>query len=361
MDWIQPLYSRGEVDRAGKKLAVTGWVGNGRGEPDTRHELAVLNNWRAAHSFPLNTMQMGLRKRARSIEPDAIVSQRLKRAPATIAKLRRFPDMKLSRMQDIAGCRAILGSPVAVRELWSAHRRSKMKHQLIREVDYIQWPKPSGYRGVHLVYRYRSDRNDTYNGLRIEIQLRSKLQHAWATAVETAGAIRDQALKSSEGNADWLRFFALAGSWLAIKERSPVVPETPSDPVELRDSLVGLANDLNVVATLDDYRTFISYVPERLPSYCHYFLLERRPDQRSMAVRGFRKSQLTRAAGLYEEREEEIRGIDGAEVVLVAMDSVASLRAAYPNYLFDTDLFIKELDLATRRQVHLPGHPLHRR
>ncbi len=43
MDWIQPLYSRGEVDRAGKKLAVTGWVGSGRGEPDTRHELAVLN------------------------------------------------------------------------------------------------------------------------------------------------------------------------------------------------------------------------------------------------------------------------------------------------------------------------------
>ena len=196
-----------------------------------------------------------------------------------------------------------------------------------------------------------------YNGLQVEIQLRSKLQHAWATAVETAGAIKNQALKSSEGNAGWLRFFALAGSWLAIKERSPVVPETPSDPVTLRDSLVRLATDLNVVGTLDDYRTFISYAPERLPSHCHYFLLERRPDERSMTVSGFRKSRLAGAAKLYEEREEEIRGIDGAEVVLVAMDSVANLRAAYPNYLFDTDLFIKELDLATRRQVHLPGHP----
>lgn len=361
MDWIQPHYTRGEVDRAGKKLAVTGWVGNGRGEPDTRRELAVLNNWRAAHSFPLNTMQMGLRRRVRSIEPDGIISQRLKRAPATIAKLRRFPGMKLSRMQDIAGCRAIVSNPAAVRELWGAHRRSKMKHKLIREVDYIQWPKSSGYRGIHLVYRYRSDRNETYNGLQIEIQLRSKLQHAWATAVETAGAIKDQALKSSEGNAGWLRFFALAGSWLAIKERSPMVPETPSDPVALRDSLVELADDLDVVRTLDDYRTFISYAPERLPPQCHYFLLERRPDERSMTVSGFRKSHLAGAARLYEEREEEIRGIDGAEVVLVAMDSVANLRAAYPNYLFDTDLFIEELDLATRRQVHLPGHPLNRR
>ncbi|WP_419161777.1 hypothetical protein [Candidatus Palauibacter sp.] len=86
------------------------------------------------------------------------------------------------------------------------------------------------------------------------------------------------------------------------------------------------------------------------------------------------------AARFYEEREEEIRGIDGAEVVLVASRthggvakrekksaglmaprSFSWLRAAYPNYLFDTDLFIEELDLATRRQVHLPGHPLHRR
>ena len=279
MNWIEPLYSRGEVDRAGTKLAETGWVGNGRGEPDTRHELAVLNNWRAAHAFPLNTMQMGLRRRAQGVEPDAIVSQRLKRAPATIAKLRRFPGMKLSRMQDVAGCRAIVRSPEAVRELWRAHRGSRMKHKLIREVDYIQWPKASGYRGIHLVYRYRSDKNDTYNGLQVEIQLRSTLQHAWATAVETAGAIRNQALKSSEGNAGWLRFFTLAASWLAIRERSPTVPETPSEPVELRETLMGLARELNVVDTLDDYRTFINYTEKRFPPHCRYFLLERRPDQ----------------------------------------------------------------------------------
>lgn len=361
MNWIKPLYSRGEVDRAGTKLAETGWVGNGRGEPDTRHELAVLNNWRAAHAFPLNTMQMGLRRRAQGVESGTIISQRLKRAPATIAKLRRFPSMKLSRMQDVAGCRAIVRSPEAVRELWRAHRRSRMKHKLIREVDYIQWPKSSGYRGIHLVYRYRSDRNDTYNGLQVEIQLRSTLQHAWATAVETAGAIRNQALKSSEGNADWLRFFTLAASWLAIRERAPTVPETPSEPVELREALMGLAQDLNVVDTLLDYREIIEDVPEALPSYCHYFLLERRPDEGYMTVNGFRRSELAVAAALYEEREDRIRDIEGAEVVLVAMDSVANLRAAYPSYRFDTDLFIEELDLATREPVHLPGHPLGRR
>ena len=160
---------------------------------DVQQALTVLNNWRAAHSFPLNTLQMGLRGRARAVEPEAIVSQRLKRTPATIAKLRRFPRMKLSQMQDIAGCRAIVTDPAAVHELRRAHQQSKMKHKLIREDDYIANPKTSGYRGIHLVYRYRSDRSDTYNGLQVEVQLRSYYQHAWATAVETAGAIKGQA------------------------------------------------------------------------------------------------------------------------------------------------------------------------
>ena len=50
--------------------------------------------------------------------------------------------------------------------------------------DYITTPKDSGYRGVHLIYRYYSDKNETFNGLKIEVQIRTALQHAWATAVD---------------------------------------------------------------------------------------------------------------------------------------------------------------------------------
>jgi ppGpp synthetase/RelA/SpoT-type nucleotidyltranferase len=48
----------------------------------------------------------------------------------------------------------------------------------VREYSYIEAPKESGYRGTHLVYRYYSDRSATWNGLSIEIQVRSRLQHA---------------------------------------------------------------------------------------------------------------------------------------------------------------------------------------
>ena len=77
---------------------------------------------------------------------------------------------------------------------------SGLRHTLVHEpVDYINHPREdTGYRGIHLIYRYRSDRKKrAWNGRKIEVQLRTKLQHAWATAVETIGAFKNMALKSN--------------------------------------------------------------------------------------------------------------------------------------------------------------------
>jgi ppGpp synthetase/RelA/SpoT-type nucleotidyltranferase len=47
--------------------------------------------------------------------------------------------------------------------------KSRMKHHLVGTDQYIVSPKPSGYRGVHLVYKYVSDKDQAWNGLRIEL------------------------------------------------------------------------------------------------------------------------------------------------------------------------------------------------
>jgi len=104
-----------------------------------------------------------------------------------------------SQMQDIGGCGAVVSSVQAVRLLHERYKRSEIKHKLLSTDDYIAAPKTSGYRSLHLVYSYFSDRKKTHNGLRIEVQIRSSLQHAWATAVETVGTFIRQALKSSLG------------------------------------------------------------------------------------------------------------------------------------------------------------------
>lgn len=69
----------------------------------------LLVAWRTAHATPLRKATMGLRScvataRCAQIE----VSQRLKRTPTIIDKLRREPRMELGRMADIGGCRAVL-------------------------------------------------------------------------------------------------------------------------------------------------------------------------------------------------------------------------------------------------------------
>lgn len=61
----------------------------------------VVNNWRSSHGYPLNTFQMNLRKSARVLDPEADVAQRTKRLHSIATKLDRFPDMKLSQMQDV--------------------------------------------------------------------------------------------------------------------------------------------------------------------------------------------------------------------------------------------------------------------
>src|SRR5690606_10212353 len=90
--------------------------------------------------------------------------------------------------------------------------------------NYIDEPKKDGYRSIHLIYRYENDIAPEYRGLSIELQLRTRLQHAWATAVETMGTFLGQALKSGQGEAEWRGFFTIAGAAIAIVEGTAPVP-----------------------------------------------------------------------------------------------------------------------------------------
>src|SRR5258706_376170 len=184
-----------------------------------RKTLDIVENWRAAHAFPLNTFSMTLKNRGEHIHAATITAQRLKRLESITFKLMNEPNMKLSQMQDIGGCRSILPTLAnleSMRQLYT----TKPAHLFTSEKDYIAKPKPTGYRGVHLKYRFVSKNKTSkpWNQLKIEIQLRTALQHKWATAVEAVGTFTEQALKSNKGNKEWLRFFALMASVYALRE-----------------------------------------------------------------------------------------------------------------------------------------------
>jgi hypothetical protein len=341
--WAKLKYPRSEVNAAGRVL-----VSDDGDDIALERALDVINNWRSSHSFPLNTFQKTLRDKSRRVYPHALVAQRLKRVPSIRKKLIDRPTMKLVQMQDIGGCRAVVDSVTDVTKLREAYRESDLRHPLHHEKNYIAEPKLSGYRSLHLVYEYASDKTTTYNGLKIEVQMRSLHQHAWATAVETAGTFLQEALKSSEGSGEWLRFFALASSAFARIERTPPVPGLPTDWRELKGLLQRMLIDLDVEARLKAYREALVVVDDPQLGDFDYYLLSQQIGKSGsqLLISGFRKAQLDEATTKYLAEEKRLQAVEGGQAVLVSAGSLQALKRAYPNFYLDTGRFIEYLQTA---------------
>jgi hypothetical protein len=223
--------------------------------------------------------------------------------------------------------------------------------ECIEEYDYIKCPKKDGYRSYHFVYKYRthSPTLQVYNGLRIEIQIRSKLQHAWATAVETASTFTGQALKSNVGQPDWTRFFSLMGSAIAIREKLPTVPETPNDKGKLVVELRSLSRKLRIEEVLEGWSSAVNRLEEEaMATDVYAFLLVFDSGQKTIRVRGFKKADSIKADEEYLRVEKEFAGNPDVQAVLVSVDSLAALHSAYPNYYADTTAFLEAVRLATK-------------
>lgn len=360
MKWARLEYSRSRVDKAGAFLA--GWRAKMQSGAfsledvsNFEESLSVINNWRASHSYPLQIMKMALYRRAKRLDESTIVAQRLKRLTSVALKLRRNAHMKLTQMQDIGGCRAVLRNVNLVDQLVDVYEESDAKNphgrpELVETYDYIEEPKRDGYRSVHMVYKYRtaSPTHQVYDGLRVEIQLRSKLQHAWATAVETVSTFTGQALKSNVGDETWKRFFALMGSAIALREERPIVPGTPDNKAEMVEEVRGLFEELKVEQVLSSWSLAVQVVSsEPTLANARAYLLQLDASTRTIKVTGYEKHELADADAAYLRVEKENAGNPDVQAVLVSVDSVAALRTAYPNYYLDT----KEFLAAVRRAI----------
>ena len=226
------------------------------------------------------------------------------------------------------------------------------RHRVVHTDDYLSNPRASGYRGIHLVSRFELDEEEeaVYAGMRIEIQLRSRLQHAWAAAVETVGTFSGQSLKSSEGNEGWLRFFALMASEIAFSEECPLVPDTANSRDILRCELAAATGTLDAVTRLEIYRQTLKvlegHVRNGQAEYFH-IVAESWPDGTArVRWNEYARDEREEAIRAFEEVEAAIEHFPGAETVLVRVASVDSLRSAYPSHFADTRVFVAELEEA---------------
>lgn len=328
--WEIPKYSKSEINKAGKTIAD-----KNSSKKERQDALKVLNNWRSSHAYPLQVIASNLRSK----NPNSIVVQRLKRLDSITGKIERFPKMDLYRMQDLGGCRVIVDSIDEVYSAMNQYKSSRIRHILKREYDYIQNPKESGYRSYHMVYQFHSDRKETYNkNMLIEIQFRTKIQHTWATAVEMMGIYTKSNLKSSQGNEDILRFFTLVSSILALKEGTPVCPNTSESADELIKEIKSLDSKHNIVSTLSGLNVAIDFDEKNENKKNNYYILILDYTRKRMRIKSFETKNIEVATEVYNQLEGELES--DKNIVLVSASSFDSLRAAYPNYFTDIQEFV---------------------
>lgn len=338
----RPRFDIPQVKRAGESL---------RKYEASDHDLEIIGNWRSSHALPLLTFRVTLSNWGRELQDDVLISQRLKRLPSIAAKLRRIRRLRLSTIQDIGGCRAVLSSEKRARNLYDRYLDGGLTHALVRQQNYVDEPKLSGYRGFHLIYAYQGRESTVvYSGLLIEIQIRSAQQHAWATAVETVDIFTRQALKSSMGNPDWDEFFKLMASYIALRERTPTVPATPDEKPQLKARIRECEARIGAMQRLHDFRQITTefdtelvhqITSERFPQY---FLLEVRPSDFKIIIRAYKNAALKLAEEKYLDTERRILDEGGkSDAVLVSVAKLNNLRRAYPSYYGDTELFLQIL------------------
>lgn len=348
-DYPQFEFSMKEVKRAGEIIAgELPWT------PDTapkiRQAFHVANNWRDAHAYPMRSVRSQLMWFMRKHNVEGVTAARLKRMQAIRRKLRRTDlPQNLSQLQDLGGCRAILPSIADVHTLIGV-LRERSRHELWREDNYINKPKNDGYRSHHLRFKFRGKGSlSIHDGRRIEVQIRTRLQHSWATAVEAVGLFRGEDLKGNHGNEQWLRLFKLMSAEFAVAENCPEPPDVPSRSRRMAE-IKDLDHALSATNTLDSLShvvrwTDIAIHPDFKPKY---YLIKFDYASKQVIVEPY--SNAKRAVASYDNAEasDNESGQETTNVVLVEGDKIENLKDAYPNYFGDVQLFKKQLKDLTK-------------
>lgn len=331
-----PGGSKSRVNRAGDNI---------RNNTATQEDLKVIEEWRAAHRGVLNTFQAILRTRSKGTR--VTVAQRHKRKNTIFDKLQRLPSMQLARMDDVAGCRLIFRNIKELNKFRNTFHKAKFNHKRRNDpnkYNYIDSPKDTGYRGVHDVYEYdvNSASGKSLAGLYIEIQYRTLVQHAWATAVEVVGFITESQPKFQQGDKRYEYEMGLASEILARAHEGLKGPFPQMSDRDVLEAFLAIDKELSLLKTLRGLNQAKSEVTDKKNIILIF------SDKGELDVKSFRDAtDALRALFLLEKQ------MPNNDIVLVRADSSEEVRLAFRNYFSDAREFLRLIDAACAK---LSGH-----
>ncbi len=325
------MVSNTKIDNIGEQLKKL--------TPLKKIDLNILLEWRNSFSPILEYYYSKLKKEIKK-DDLVVLARRLKRIESIQIKLKRFKTMRLSTLQDVAGVRAVLKDEHVLNKVF-AHLRSQSTINKLKRVDnYHSTPKASGYRGVHLIYQNSSSNM-------IEIQLRTEIQHIWATAVEIYGELQNTSFKTGEGDQQWKEFFLLLSSYFAIKENStPAKEHIRFSKNKIRSQLKKVIKDLNVIEKLNASTNGIQIVVSKYNESGktgRYALLELDLKNKKTTIEIFNKKDVDRAIEIYTQKELEMKKSDQKNIVFVNIENLEKIQRSYPNYFLDTQKLLEIL------------------
>ncbi|MCA6435862.1 MAG: hypothetical protein IM600_06100 [Bacteroidetes bacterium] len=308
--------TKGEIDRLGDRIRK-------EHENLSDETLATLQRYRTSHKTSLSQIFNILCKINKN-KTKNIVTYRIKRFESIISKLNRYKDMKFNRMWDIAGCRCIVESDADVYKLKEVLKNTP-EIEIKKEYDYISKPQEEGYRSLHLFLCIKND------SIIVELQIRNKLDHNWATLVEISDLLFNAKLKEFKEDKKLLRFHYLLSKkdMLTTEDKAVVVNTIKEYKYFEKLSDVFSRNYIQVRKQWLDIET----------KYKHnYFLIETKKEE-IPKIKAFKT---------FEEAEDEYFSIyknsHNANVVLTHLTSPSyeQISIAYSNYILTFHSFLDD-------------------
>lgn len=344
MPYQKPPLNKSAVRRAGQAISSGA---------ATDEDYETVDRWRAAHGYIINTFQAWLKGHIAKKDYYIEFAQRLKRRNTVVDKLKRHDEnrkpliLDVSAMHDFAGCRMIFND---IRQLsdfrsyiHSSNVMRNVEHKLRHEPDkynYIDHPKSSGYRGIHDVYRHfprgstRSEEKKPWDGLLVELQYRTRAQHAWATAVEISDLLDGERTKFELNESERGRFFRIASEIIARRHENLCRAFEEHTTSDLQNELQKLESKLGILRRLELLKQFED--EEKLQNHNVLNIRRKTDGGLELEVLPFR------TAALAIQKASELEASDDSlNAVYVRSDNPKQLRSAYRNYFNDPVDFVK--------------------
>lgn len=308
---------------------------------------SILDAWRREHLTPLTEITLKLQDWLRDFGKDYYLAQRLKRRPQIVRKLSRL-SVRLSQLQDVGGCRIILESNTNVDEFirFIDLKVKKTKYfSILRQTDYRAKGRDStGYRAVHLIL----ERNE----LKVELQLRSNIQHYWCESIERTSVIYGQHLKEGQGDNIVIKYFKLTSDAFHELERGQRPSDHDTNEIDRlkvqAEAIIRESDTHNVFSSRvnnDFIRAMISRESATRTNFNNWTVVFNWKEGRFMSWE-LTERDPTKAVMKYSEYEKQWPATDGYEVVMIGSSNVATVQKTHSHYfgIESYDSILESLD-----------------